>query len=53
MADAPGGMNRPHQLDVDQDGNLYVVNWTSGHVDKFVPKPNADRSKLVGRSLGY
>ena len=52
-ARTPGGMNRPHQLDVDQDGNLYLVNWTSGHVDKFVPKPNADPSKLVGRSLGY
>jgi hypothetical protein len=38
---------------VDQDGNVYVVNFDTGHVDKFVPKPNADPSKLVGPSLGY
>ncbi len=50
---APGAMARPHQMDVDQDGNVYVVNFDTGHVDKFVPKPNADPSKLVGRSLGY
>ncbi|MDE2773945.1 MAG: 6-bladed beta-propeller [Gemmatimonadota bacterium] len=50
---APGGMARPHQIDVDQDGNVYVVNFDSGHVDKYVPKPDADPNKLVGRSLGY
>ena len=50
---SPGGMSRPHQMDVDSDGNVYVVNWDSGHVDKYVPKPDADPSKLVGQSLGY
>jgi hypothetical protein len=50
---APGAMSRPHQVDVDQDGNVYVVNFDTGHVDKFVPKPNADPSKLMGPSLGY
>ena len=48
---APGGMSRPHQMDVDQDGNVYVVNFDSGHVDKYVPKPNADPNKLVGQPL--
>ena len=50
---APGAMARPHQVDVDQDGNVYVVNFDTGHVDKYVPKPNADPSKLIGPSLGY
>ena len=50
---APGAMARPHQIDVDKDGNVYVVNFDTGHVDKFVPKPNADPSKLIGQSLGY
>ena len=47
----PGGMLRPHQIDVDQEGNVYVVNWDSGHADKYVPKPDADPSKLIGREL--
>jgi hypothetical protein len=47
----PGGLSRPHQLDVDEEGNLYVASWDGGWVDKFVPKPNADPAKLVGRQL--
>ncbi len=47
----PGGLSRPHQLDLDEDGNLYIANYTGGWVNKFVPKPDADTSKLVGRRL--
>ena len=47
----PGGMSRPHQMDRDPEGNIYVVNWDSGHVDKYVPKPGADPTKLIGRHL--
>ena len=46
-----GGLSRPHQLDVDQEGNLYIASWDGGWIDKFVPKPDADPSKLIGRSL--
>ena len=46
-----GGLSRPHQLDVDQEGNLYIASWDGGWMDKFVPKPDADPSKLIGRSL--
>ena len=46
-----GGLSRPHQLDVDQEGNLYIASWDGGWMDKFVPKPAADPSKLIGRSL--
>ena len=46
-----GGLSRPHQLDVDQEGNLYVASWDGGWLNKFVPKPGADPNKLVGRSL--
>ena len=46
-----GGLSRPHQLDVDQEGNLYIGSWDGGWIDKFVPKPDADPSKLIGRSL--
>jgi sugar lactone lactonase YvrE len=46
-----GGLSRPHQLDVDQEGNLYVASWDGGWVNKFVPKPGADPGRLIGRSL--
>ena len=46
-----GGLSRPHQLDVDQKGNVYVASWTCGWLNKFQPKPNADPSQLIGRGL--
>ncbi len=46
-----GGLSRPHQMDVDSDGNLYVASWDGGWMDKFIPKPGADPAKLVGRQL--
>ena len=42
---------RPHQIDVDEDGTLYVANYDGGYVTKLVPKPDADPSKLIGRKL--
>jgi DNA-binding beta-propeller fold protein YncE len=47
----PGGLSRPHQIDVDQEGNVYIASWDGGWANKFVPKPNADPSRLVGRKL--
>lgn len=47
----PGGLSRPHQIDVDQEGNVYIASWDGGWVDKFVPKPGADSEKLVGRAM--
>lgn len=47
----PGGLSRPHQLDVDQEGNVYIASWDGGWVNKFVPKARADRRKLIGRPL--
>ena len=46
-----GGLSRPHQLDVDEEGNLYIASWDGGWMDKCVPRPDADPSKLIGRSL--
>ena len=49
--DWAGGLSRPHQMDVDQNGVLYIANYDGGWVNKFVPKPDADPSKLVGKPL--
>ena len=46
-----GGLSRPHQLDVDQEGNVYVASWSGGWLNKFVPQPDADPSQLIGRGL--
>ena len=43
-----GAMATPHDFAVDAEGNLYVSNGFNHRVDKYVPKPNADRSRLVG-----
>jgi sugar lactone lactonase YvrE len=46
-----GGFSRPHQMSVDQEGNLYVANYDGGYVTKYTPKPGADPNRLVGQPL--
>ena len=46
-----GGGFRPHQIDVDQEGNVYVASWSGGWLNKFTPKLNADPNALIGRGL--
>ena len=46
-----GGLARPHQLDIDQDGNIYIASYDGAWINKFVPKSGADPSKLVGPRL--
>ena len=46
-----GGLSRPHQMDVDEEGNVYVASWDGGWLNKFIPKPGADPTKLVGKPL--
>jgi peptidylamidoglycolate lyase len=46
----PGGLDDPHDLSVDSDGNVYVAIFSTQKVgvEKFVPKPGADRNRLIG-----
>ena len=46
-----GGLSRPHQIDVDSEGNVYIASWDGGWVTKYIPKPGADPNKLVGKKL--
>jgi DNA-binding beta-propeller fold protein YncE len=41
----------PHTFSVDPDGNLYVADYDNHRVQKFTPKAQADRSRLVGQPL--
>jgi DNA-binding beta-propeller fold protein YncE len=45
--DQPGWFDGPHQLSVDQEGNLYVAEVYGGRVQKFKPKPGANPSNLI------
>jgi DNA-binding beta-propeller fold protein YncE len=48
----PGFLWGPHQLNVDNAGNLYVANAQGNNVAKFRPKKNADPARLVGPPFG-
>ena len=43
----PGGFWGILQFSVDPQGNLYVAETYGGRTQKFRPKPDADRSKLI------
>ena len=48
----PGQFDGVHQIDVDQEGNLYVTEVANDRSQKFRPKPKADPNKLIGRMVG-
>jgi sugar lactone lactonase YvrE len=48
-----GGFARPHQVDTDEQGNVYVSSWDwPGQGHRFSPKPGADPAKLIGQKIG-
>ena len=49
---ACGGFSLPHQMSVDSEGNLYVAQFGGPWIDKYVPKPGADPSRLIGQPIG-
>lgn len=50
---APGDLDDPHDMSVDSNGTLYVSIFSTQKVglEKFVPRPDADKHRLVGASL--
>lgn len=49
---ACGGFSLPHQMSVDSEGNLYVAQFGGPWIDKYVPKPGADPTRLIGQPVG-
>lgn len=45
----PGAMWGPHQFSVDDENNLYIADVHVGRVQKYTPKPGADRDRLMGQ----
>jgi hypothetical protein len=48
-----GGLNGPHSMTVDQEGNFYTAEVFGGRVQKFRPKKGADPAKLIGQENRY
>jgi hypothetical protein len=46
-----GGFSRPHQMNIDDQGNLYVANYDGGFITKYTPKPDANPAHIVGPPL--
>jgi hypothetical protein len=49
---ACGGFSLPHQMSIDSEGNLYVAQFGGPWIDKYVPKPDADPTRLIGQPIG-
>jgi sugar lactone lactonase YvrE len=49
--DWPGSMWGVHQISVDQEGNLYTAEVSSGRVQKFRPRKGANPDYLVGQPV--
>jgi sugar lactone lactonase YvrE len=47
----PGAFNNPHHFTADSEGNLYVADYANFRVQKFAPRADADRQRLVGPSF--
>jgi len=49
----PGGFWVLHHFSVDEELNLYTAEVIGGRAQKFVPKPGADRSRLIDMFFGF
>lgn len=49
---ACGGFSLPHQMSVDSEGNVYVAQFSGPWIDKYVPKADAEPSRLIGLPIG-
>ncbi len=45
----PGALNNTHESSVDSEGNLYTADTLNHTVQKFKPRPNADRNRLISQ----
>ncbi len=48
----PGQFDGVHQIEVDQEGNLYVTEVANDRSQMFRPKPDADPAKLIRPMVG-
>jgi hypothetical protein len=48
----PGQFDGVHQIEVDEEGNLYVGEISNDRSQMFRPKPDADPAKLISRMVG-
>lgn len=51
--DAPGAMDNPHAFALDQNGALYIADAWNNRLQKFVPKPGADKARLIAKEFRF
>ena len=49
----PGQMDNPHQFQTDSKGNLFVADAWNNRLQKFTPKPNADKARLIAPEFTF
>ncbi|MGE4061901.1 MAG: peptidyl-alpha-hydroxyglycine alpha-amidating lyase family protein [Rhodospirillaceae bacterium] len=49
----PGSFDNPHQFAVDQQGNLYIADAWNNRLQKFTPKPDADKARLLTPEFSF
>ena len=47
----PGALDDLHHFTVDKDGTLYIADCFHNTIQKWVPKPGADKARLVDQPL--
>ena len=50
---AAGAFDNAHSFDVDDNGNLYIVDAWNNRVQKFVPKPGAEPARVIGPEFRF
>ena len=53
LGDPPGGLFGPHQMSVDQEGNLYIAQVSNGYTAKWRPMKGANPATLVEKPFGF
>src|SRR5476649_2650056 len=51
LGNTPGALFGVHCITVDQEGNFYTAEVSSGHAQKFRPRKGADPAKMIGQPL--
>jgi DNA-binding beta-propeller fold protein YncE len=49
----PGAVDNLHHFAVDQAGDLYIADCFNNRVQKFVPRPGADKARLVDQPFVF
>jgi peptidylamidoglycolate lyase len=53
FGDAPGSADNLHAFAVDEAGNYYIADTWNNRVQKYVPRADADKSRLIAKEFKF